>query len=119
MTDLQVRTTKSTTQKENKVRNVEYSENTVRSNIQTLYDTILEKKSSYDSAVTAYQSAEMAWNAAQIQKQNGSLSQIQYLQQELAWLQAQSGLKCADLALQQAMQDYDWAVRGVSVSTQE
>lgn len=119
MSDMQVRTTKSTTQKENKVRNVEYSEATVRSDIQSLYDTILEKKLSYDSAFTACQSAQNVWNAAQIQQQNGSLSQLQYLQQEVAWLTAQSNYKCADLALQQAMQDYTWAVKGVTVSAAE
>ena len=47
---------------------------------------------------------------------NGMLSNIQYMQQELAWLQAQSGYKCADLALQQAIQNYKWAVAGASVS---
>ncbi len=118
MTDLQVRTTKTTTQTKNKLRNVEYSEDTLRSNIQTLYDTILEQKAAYDSAATALQSAQITWDAAQIQRQNGSLSQIGYLQQELAYLQAQSAFDCADLALQQAMQNYDWAVKGVTVSTE-
>ena len=91
MTDFQARTTKTTTQTENRLRNVEYSENTVRSDIQALYDQILEKRAAYDAAKTAYESGKMVWDAAQIQKQNGSLSQIQYLQQELAWLTAESG----------------------------
>lgn len=84
MTDFQARTTKTTTQTENRLRNVEYSENTVRSDIQALYDQILEKRAAYDAAKTAYESGKMVWDAAQIQKQNGSLSQIQYLQQELS-----------------------------------
>ena len=50
------------------------------------------------------------------QRQNGTLSQIQFMQQELAYLQAQSGFKCADLNLQQALRNYQWAVKGVSVS---
>lgn len=116
MTDFQTRTTKTTTQTENRLRNVEYSENTVRSDIQALYGQILEKRSAYEAAKTAYESGKMAWDAAQIQKQNGSLSQIQYLQQELAWLTAESGYRCADLALQQAIQNYNWAVAGVAVS---
>lgn len=91
MTDFQARTTKTTTQTENRLRNVEYSENTVRSDIQALYDQILEKHAAYDAAKTAYESGKMVWDAAQIQKQNGSLSQIQYLQQELAWLTTESG----------------------------
>ena len=118
MSDLQVRTTKTTTQTKNKLRNVEYSEDSLRSSIQTLYDTILEQKAAYDSAATAMQSAQLPWNAAQLQWQNGSLSQLGYLQQELAYLQAQSGFTCADLALQQAMQNYDWAVKGVTVSAE-
>ena len=116
MTDFQARTTKTTTQTENRLRNVEYSENTVRSDIQTLYDQILEKRSAWEAAKTAYESGKMAWDAAQIQKQSGSLSQIQYLQQELAWLTAESGYRCAELELYQAIQNYNWAVAGVTVS---
>ena len=74
------------------MRTVDYSEDQLRSDMQTLYDTILEKKAAYDSASTAYQSAQLTWNAAQIQRQNGTLSQIQFMQQELAYLQAQSGV---------------------------
>ena len=116
MSDFQVRTTKEMTQKANKMRTVDYSEDQLRSDMQTLYDTILEKKAAYDSASTAYQSAQLTWNAAQIQRQNGTLSQIQFMQQELAYLQAQSGFKCADLNLQQALRNYQWAVTGVSVN---
>ncbi len=116
MTDLQIRTSKTTTQIANKLRNVEYSEENVRSNIQALYDAMEEKNSSYSAAKTAYESGQISWQAAQVQKANGMLSNIQYMQQELAWLQAQSGYKCADLALQQAIQNYKWAVAGASVS---
>ena len=116
MTDFQARTTKTTTQTENRLRNVEYSENAVRSDIQALYDQILEKRAAYDAAKTAYESGKMVWDAAQIQKQNGSLSQIQYLQQELAWLTTESGYHCAGLELQQAIQNYRWAVAGATVS---
>lgn len=116
MTDFQARTTKTTTQTENRLRNVEYSENTVRSDIQALYDQILEKHAAYDAAKTAYESGKMVWDAAQIQMQNGSLSQIQYLQQELAWLTTESGYHCAGLELQQAIQNYRWAVAGAAVS---
>ena len=116
MTDLQIRTSKTTTQIANKLRNVEYSEENVRSNIQALYDAMEEKNPSYSAAKTAYESGQISWQAAQVQKANGMLSNIQYMQQELAWLQAQSGYKCADLALQQAIQNYKWAVAGASVS---
>ena len=116
MTDLQIRTSKTTTHIANKLRNVEYSEENVRSNIKALYDVMEEKNSSYSAAKTAYESGQISWQAAQVQKANGMLSNIQYMQQELAWLQAQSGYKCADLALQQAIQNYKWAVAGASVS---
>lgn len=111
-------TTKTTTQTRNKLRAVNYSEDTVRSNIQTLYETILESKAQYDSADTALQSAQMAWDAAQIQRGNGSLSDLGYQQAELTYLQAKSGYDCAKLNLQQAMRNYDWSVRGLTISTQ-
>lgn len=115
---VETQTTKSTTQTRNKLRAVDYSENTVRSDIQTLYDTILEKKVQYDSASTAWQSAQLSWNAAQIQRRSGSVSDLQFTQMELAYLQAQSGYHTADLALQQAMKNYEWAVKGVTISAE-
>lgn len=109
-------TTKTTTQTRNKMQNVIYSEDLVRSDIQALYDDILEKKALYDAAATAYQGAQITWNAAQIQKQNGSISQIQFLQQELGWLQAYAGFRGADLNLRQSMENYQWAVKGLSIN---
>lgn len=116
MTDVQIRTTNKRTQVGNKMRTVQNAEDELRSDMKTLYDTIIEKKAAYDAAGTALQSAQLTWNAAQIQYQNGTISQIQYMQQEMAYLQAQSGYKCADLSLQQAVRNYQWAVKGVSVS---
>ena len=114
--EVEKRLMKSTTETRNKIRGVEYGEEQVRSNIQTLYDSILEAKAKYDSATTAWQSARISWDAAQIQRQNGLLSDIQYMQCEAAYLQAKSGYECADLSLQQALRDYEWAVKGVSVT---
>ena len=91
MTDLQIRTSKTTTQIANKLRNVEYSEENVRSNIQALYDAMEEKNSSYSAAKTAYESGQISWQAAQVQKANGMRSNIQDMQRELAWLHARSG----------------------------
>lgn len=108
--------TKNTTHARNKMETVVYSEASVRSDIQTLYDTILEKKVLFDSAATAWQAAQITWQAARIQYGNGSLSRIGYMQQELAFLQAKAAYRTADLNLQQAMQDYSWAVKGLSVS---
>lgn len=110
--------TKPSTQARNKLQNVEYNENTVRSTVQTLYDTILEKKASFDSASTAWQAAQNTWSAAQIQYGNGSLSKIQYMQQELAYLQAKAAYRTGDLNLQQAMQNYFWEVAGLTVNAE-
>ena len=44
MNMVEKQTMKSTTMTRNKIRNVEYSEEQVRSNVQGLYDTILQKK---------------------------------------------------------------------------
>ncbi|WP_287847317.1 TolC family protein [Clostridium sp.] len=115
MDQIEQATTKSTTQIKNKIQNVAYSEEMVRSDIQRLYDDIVEKKASYDASSTELQNAQMIWDAAQIRKQNGSISQIEYLQQELAYLQAQASLRCADLNLRQSMENYNWAVKGLSI----
>lgn len=116
MSQIASQLTKSTTKTKNKLRDVEYGEETVRSDVQTLYDTILEKEASYNSARTAYESARLSWEAAQLQRQTGAVSQLQFMQQELAFLKAEADFKCADLSLQQAMEDYNWAVKGVAVS---
>lgn len=110
--------TKPSTQARNKLENVEYNENTVRSTVQTLYDTILEKKTAYDSASTAWEAARNNWKAAQIQNANGSLGSLQYKQQELAYLQAKAAYRTGDLNLQQAIQDYHWEVAGLTVKVE-
>lgn len=108
--------TKPSTQTRNKLENVEYNENTVRSNIQTLYDGIMEKKAAFESASTAWEAAGNTWKAAKLQYSNGSMSKIDCMQHKLAYLQAKAAYRSADLDLQQAVQNYSWAVAGLTVN---
>ena len=116
LSEVEQQLVKSTTLKRNKIRNVEYGEAQIKADVQTLYDTVLEKKAEYEAAQTAWASAQISWNGAQVQRSGGMLSDIQYRQLELAYLQAKATMECADLALQQAICNYQWEIKGVSVS---
>lgn len=112
-TELEVKTNKKD---KSRLRDIEESEAKMEITIRGLYQDMIGKKASYDAAKASYDSALITWNGAQIQNQQGMLSRAQYLQQEAAFLSAESAYEVADLELFQAMETYDWAVKGLVVA---
>lgn len=103
---------KSTSAINNRLKNIEESEQQLTIEMQRLYQVMQQKKVLYDAAETSYQKAVLAKDAAERQYQLNMLSKIQYLGAEVQYYQAEGARKTADTALLQAMLDYDWAVRG-------
>ncbi|MDW2798540.1 TolC family protein [Clostridium boliviensis] len=107
------KTDRSTTRVKSKFRNEEQTEQNLSIEIEQLYQEIMEKKKNYEAALTAYDQAVVIKNAAEIQLQNGSISQIEYLGQMLSYYQAEGEKTNADLSLRQAMELYYWATEGL------
>lgn len=107
------KTDRSTTRIESKFRSEEQMEQNLSIKMEQLYQEIMEKKKNCEAARTAYDQAVVKKNAAEVQMQNGSISQIEYLGQMLSYYQADGDKTNADLSLRQAMELYYWATQGL------
>lgn len=95
-------------------RTVEETEQKAQAKLHDLYQAVVEKKAASDAADNAFEAAELDRGKAERQRQAGMLSEIQYLGTQVSYLQKKSAKETADMALFQAMEDYDWALDGVA-----
>jgi len=107
------KTDRSTTRVKSKFRSEDQIEQNLSIKMEQMYQEIMEKKKNCEAARTAYDQAVIIKNAAEIQMQNGSVSQIEYLEQMLSYYQAEGEKTNADLSLRQAMELYYWATAGL------
>ena len=98
-----------------KKRNVAYTEDSVAITIQNLYAAVVSKKQAYDSAAAGYQAAAQSYEAAKRQNALGMLSRANYLGLECSWLSSVASYKTAELEYTKAVENYEWAVRGLIV----
>lgn len=77
------------------------------------YQKVIQAKNSYDQSVTSLDVAAKEWNAAGIRNQIGTISRLEYQQAEAAMVSAQQEVQVKNLELFQAMETYDWVVKGV------
>lgn len=108
-----IKTDRSTTRVKSKFRSEEQMEQNLSIEMEQLYQDIMEKKKNCEAARTAYDQAVVKKNAAEVQLQNGSVSQIEYLGQMLSYYQADGEKTNADLSLRQAVELYYWATEGI------
>ena len=107
------KTDRSSTRVKSKFRSEAQMEQNLSIQMEQLYQDILQNKKNYEAACTAYDQAIVVKNATEIQLKNGSISQIEYLQQMLSYYQAEGEKTNADLSLRQAMELYYWATEGL------
>lgn len=100
-------------ERSSKIRSVTEAEQLAAAGIHDQYQCLLQKRAEYDSAKTAYEGAKLQKEGTDRKYKLGMLSKIQYLQAELGYIQKKSAYEVADMALFQAMEDYDWAVAGL------
>lgn len=103
----------STTNTNRKMRTVSEGEQKLSIQMEAMYKDILQKKTSYDAAVTAFENASLAQSAAETMYQTGGISRLQYLGKQMAYLGAKASKQAADIALLQSIQAYDWAIEGI------
>ena len=96
-----------------KARNIQEQENSVRSSLDLLYRDVMQKKASYEAAVLQYTAAQADKAAADRKYNLGMLSVQQYLTAENTWLTEEAAFESAGLSLMAAMEEYEWAVKGL------
>lgn len=99
--------------KHNKQRSLEQTEQTAKSSFEALYDAALQSKAAYDSAKTAYEIEKNNMDAMERKHQLGLSSKLEYLQQKATFSEKETALKTAELNLFQAMENYDWGKKGL------
>ena len=104
----------STAGSENKKRSVAESEEKLTIKMKQLYQDVLQKKEERDAAKTAYENAGLQKQAADAKYRAGMISQTEYLSAEMEYIGQTASYRAADLAFEQAMDTYDWAVLGLA-----
>lgn len=99
--------------KAKKARTVGEMQEEVTLDMQALYSQLVQAKLSYDAAAAAWENGQIAWNSAQSKNTLGMLSREEYLQEEMLYLQKKAAFESADLSLLQALENYQWAARGI------
>ncbi len=105
---------KGTANYNQKMRTTDEIESKIKTQLETLYQEILEKKTAYEAAHVAFQGAQITMNGNDLKYQMGMLGRLEYLQLKMAYLQQKAALKTAQLNLTQAMENYRWAVEGLA-----
>ena len=88
-------------------------EETVAASMVNLYNDILQKKTAFELAEAALATETTAMNAMERKYQLGMASQLDYLQEQAAFLGKQIDRQTAEISLFQAMETYDWALKGM------
>lgn len=105
---------KSTVSRNIKFGLMDDAEGKVKVELESLYQSILEGKTAYEAAVTAFQAAQITMDGNELKNQMGMLGRLEYLQLKVAYLQQKAALTTAALNLRQDMENYDWAVQGLA-----
>lgn len=105
---------KGTANYDNKMRILDESEAKIKTQLESLYQAVLESKTAYDAANTAFAGAQITMNGNDLKYQMGMLGRLEYLQLKMAYLQQKAALRTEELNLTQAMENYNWAVEGLA-----
>lgn len=105
--------TEGSTDKKNMERTIKNLEETVAASMVNLYNDILQKKTAFELAEAALATETTAMNAMERKYQLGMASQLDYLQEQAAFLGKQIDRQTAEISLFQAMETYDWALKGM------
>ena len=86
----------------------------IGSSVDSAYKNVIQAQTAYQQASVALDAASKNMEAAERKMTIGTISRLDYLSQQYAYLQAQTAMKNADMDLFQAMESYDWNVNGLA-----
>lgn len=104
----------SANEKAKRSRSTSENEQKLRIKMEELYNTVQEKKAEADGAAVAFASAEIKKQGAELNYQIGAVGRLEYLQAEMEFLNQKAAKESADMALLQAVNDYEWGVKGLA-----
>lgn len=98
--------------KKNMDRTIKNQEQTIRSSMQTLYNDIMQKQTALQLADASLAAETQAMNAMQKKLELGMATQMEYKSEEVSVLEKQIDKETANMNLQQAIEMYEWALKG-------
>ena len=99
-------------------KQVNQAEGEAEADLNSLYQTVVEKRTAYEGAAASWESAQMIYNSLQNKQSAGMLTNTEYLEGEASYLEKQAAWESASMALRQAYENYRWEVMGVSEARQ-
>lgn len=102
----------NSTDRKNQERTINNLEQTINASMINLYNDIQQKKIAWQLAQAELATEEQTMAAMDTKKSLGMVSDLEYLQEQSAYLGKQIAEKTADMALFQAIETYNWAVNG-------
>ena len=98
--------------KKNMERTIKNQEETIKANMKNMYNDILQKQIALQLAQAVLETAKTTMNASNTKFQLGMLSKTELLSVEAAYLGKQVDMENANINLQQAIETYEWALKG-------
>lgn len=86
----------------------------IGSSVDSAYKNVIQSQTAYQQAAVSLEVASKNMEAAERKMQIGTLSRLDYLNQQYAYLQAQVAMEDASMALFQAVESYDWNIDGLA-----
>lgn len=96
-----------------KARTIKEQEEQVMMGMELLYQEVLQKQKAYEAAEAGWQKVQEDKKAADLQYSLGMLSRENYFAAEAAWLDGEAAWTAAGLDLTAAMENYEWAIKGL------
>lgn len=97
---------------QNLQRTIKQEKEEVASSLVNLYNDVLQKRNELQTAKAAYELEKTKMETAERKWQLGTIGRLEYMQQQNALKTKEIAVKTGDLSLFQAMETYDWAVKG-------
>lgn len=82
------------------------------------YQAVIDAKAAYEAAAAATEVETRNMNAADIKYQVGSIGRLEYIQQQSSYLSKEADKASKNMALFQAMETYNWMIRGLAAISQ-
>lgn len=105
---------KSTSGINNRLAQIDVSEQKLTIKMQSLYQELLAQRYAYETAQVSWQKANLEKEKADRSYQLGMISNIVYLQAQMGYLKSQGEYQTAYYNLFQAYNTYKWAVNGIA-----
>lgn len=104
--------TSGSVEMQNLRRTMKAEEAEIASSMVNLYNSVLQAQTACDTAQSTFELEKTKMDTAERKKTLGMIGNLEYLQQKVSYQSAEVSVRTAELSLLQAIETYDWAVKG-------